>query len=73
MKENQHEVKIKVKYQIGDEVYLISDPDQFKRMVLGYVIMPGFIKYIVCLSDQETNHYEIELSSEKSHEYVFQN
>lgn len=55
----------KLPFAIGDTVYLVTDPDQFERLVTGVVFKPAGISYEVCFSDlSATYHYEFELSHE---------
>lgn len=55
----------KFKYDLGDIVYLITDPDQLERMVTGIRIRPSGVIYSITHSTLETDHYDIELSSKK--------
>lgn len=62
---------MKPKYHIGEIVYLISDSDQLPRIITGIMFRPhGFCYYISCATE-ETRHYEIEVSHEKT--YVLSN
>lgn len=55
---------IENKYQIGDFVYLVTDPDQEKRMVTGITVRVSGILYLISLGERETSHYEFELSDQ---------
>lgn len=60
------EMKINPKYEIGQTVYLKTDPDQFARMVVGYHVWSNGITYAVAFSSEsEVVAEEIELSAEK--------
>jgi hypothetical protein len=52
------------KYNIGDFVYLITDPDQYKRIVTGINVSFSGIMYEVSFGERETPHYEFELSDQ---------
>jgi hypothetical protein len=52
-------------FEIGGFVYLKTDPEQLIRVVTGITIRPGgLLEYKVSNADNETTHYEIELSLE---------
>lgn len=61
-------MKINNKYNLEDKVYLVTDMEQYPRMVLGITLnIGGVITYLVGCSDGEpTTHYECELSDEKN-------
>lgn len=61
-------VKIELDFDTGDFVYLITDPDQIRRMVTEVKLLPGGVAlYVVGYSDNETSeHYSIELSDTKN-------
>jgi len=50
-------------YNYGDEVYLITDIYQHKRIVSGYITRPGLFTYLVVCGTEETGHFEFELSN----------
>lgn len=55
----------KVKYDFGDLVYLITDPEQLQRMVVGVRIRSsGSIVYLLACGTQETDHTDTEISTE---------
>lgn len=63
----------KVKFLVGTEVYLRTDPKQHKRIVTGVIIKPGGYEYEVKYSVYEpTLHYDIELSEERDDEMYAQ-
>lgn len=56
---------INPKFKVGDPAYLKTDPDQYERIVLGYVIQPGAIMYTTQLvNEKPTDHYDFELTGE---------
>lgn len=64
----------KVKFLVGTEVYLKTDPRQHKRIVTAVYIKPGGYEYEVRYSVYEpTLHYDIELSEERDAELYAQN
>lgn len=51
-------------FNIGDNVYLKTDPDQHERMITEITIQPNnCIVYTVNVSDMTSVHYEIELTN----------
>lgn len=57
---------MKTLYRIGDSVYLKSDPNQFERIITGILYRQGGYMYVlICGSDDETFHFEFELSFDK--------
>lgn len=60
-------LKINVAYDYGKEVYLVSDPDQEKMIVVGYEILPGdMVKYKVSGLNFIASFYDFELSDQKA-------
>jgi len=58
---------IEVEFEHGDEVYVVTDPGQFKRIVTSINIKPkGAIVYELSMDGGATYHYDFELSGEKS-------
>lgn len=55
---------VNFKFDFGDEVYIIVDPDQRKRMVTGMICRPGGIAY-ECTGPDIKWCYDFELSTEK--------
>lgn len=54
------------KFEIGDFVYLTTDPDQLKRVVTAIKYCKGGeLVYGVQCGTVESFHYEFELSTEK--------
>lgn len=54
------------KFEFGDIVYLKTDRDQFERIVIGIRISPLGIIYRVAVGAVETDHYDMELTTEKN-------
>lgn len=54
------------KYEFGDIVYLKTDRDQFERIVIGIKVSPIGILYRVAVGAVETDHYDMELTTEKN-------
>jgi hypothetical protein len=53
------------KYNIGDTVYLKTDPEQKKRLVFAFEIRIGqVIVYWLSCGAESSPHYEFEISSE---------
>lgn len=59
-------MKINNEYNHFDEVYLISDNDQYKRIVIEIKILPNnLLVYILSCNGEFSEHYENELTKEK--------
>lgn len=56
---------MKPEYNIGDEVYLKTDPDQLRRMVTGYTVRPIGILYLLSSGSSEGQHYSVEITKDK--------
>jgi hypothetical protein len=56
---------IENKFNLGDSVYLSTDSDQHKRIVVGICVWPCGIKYELGYGSITTWHHEIEMSIEK--------
>jgi hypothetical protein len=56
----------KIEHELGEIVYLITDPDQFERMVTGIILRPNNqVIYEISFMNSETQHYSIEFTSER--------
>ena len=55
---------IENEYNIGDLVYLTTDPDQFQRLVITINILPNNITYGLQCGTGVSYHYDIEISKE---------
>jgi len=56
-------VKIENRFEIGQIVYLKTDPDQLARIVYGIVIYEkNRLIYRVALAEMTSKHYEFEMS-----------
>lgn len=58
-------MKISTKYDLGDMVYLVTDPDQKERMVVSIEIRPNSVMYNLVCAEQNSWHYEMEMQVEK--------
>jgi hypothetical protein len=54
----------KISFNIGDYVYLKTDIDQYKRLVTGYTVRFNEVTYLLSLGEEESTHYELEISDE---------
>jgi len=54
----------KISFNIGDYVYLKTDIDQYKRLVTGYTVRFNEVTYLLSLGEEESTHYELEISNE---------
>ena len=58
---------IKNKFEIGQTVYLVTDPEQMPNIVTGINIKPGNrLTYDVCFMSNTNDYYDFELSAEKN-------
>lgn len=59
---------MKKKYKVTDIVYLVTDPEQYQRIVTGIIERASHYTYLVsCGSDEETEHFDFELSDTKDY------
>ena len=54
------------KFDIGQCVYLVTDPIQDERMVVAFTVRLGGIFYEVALGEMSTYHQDIEMSTERN-------
>lgn len=54
------------KYELGDMVYLKTDPDQRARIVSAFLIRPGFIEYRLDYGTDFSWHADFVISIEKN-------
>ena len=55
----------RVKFNIGQDVYLKTDTDQHKRIVTGYIVRDFGVVYLITHETDENEHYECEISIEQ--------
>jgi hypothetical protein len=60
------ELANKIVYDLGDIVYLKTDPDQHKRMIGRVGVDFAGVVYTLCMGDITSIHYAEEISSEKT-------
>lgn len=54
------------KFNIGDIVYVVTDPDQMGRIITSFEVTPGNVLIYRCYCGTvNSNHYDFELSKEK--------
>lgn len=53
------------KFNLGDCVYIKTDSEQKRRMVIGILIRPSGILYELNCGDRSSYHYQMEISVEK--------
>ena len=54
-----------IEFEIGDSVYLKTDPDQVERLVTGITIRPGGISYALTDVTTESFHYSFEITKQR--------
>ena len=52
-------------FDIGDSVYLKTDPEQLERIVYGIEIRVTGLLYSLCCGVSTSNHYDFEISKDK--------
>ena len=62
---------INFKYNFGDIVYLIHDPDQVERMVTSYMVKPLGVLYGLSVGELESYHYDFEIASDKNQRILY--
>lgn len=54
-------------FNFGQIVYLKADPDALARIVTGIKVRPGnAILYTLACAEQESTHYELEITDDKT-------
>lgn len=56
-------MKFETRYDLGQLVYLITDPDQKERMVTEVRVTPNGMEYGLSLGDGSCFAYELEIST----------
>ena len=56
---------INTKFNIGDMVYLKTDPEQLERMVYAIDIRQTGLLYSLCCGTSTSNHYDFEMTTDK--------
>lgn len=54
------------RFEIGDIVYLKTDPDQYQRMVSGIIVGMYCLNYELALGDGSSTHHDFEISTTKN-------
>lgn len=61
---------IPVSYNIGEEVYLITDSEQETRIVTGILLKPNkLVMYELACCEDISYHYAFEITKEKQLKY----
>jgi len=50
--------------QIGEIVYLITDPDRIPRLITKFTVDEGSVKYRLAYGDKKSWHYQMEITRE---------
>jgi hypothetical protein len=56
---------INTKFNIGDTVYLKTDPEQLERIVYAIDIRQTGLLYSLCCGTNTSNHYDFEITTDK--------
>lgn len=54
------------KFELGETVFLMTDPEQFPRIVTALSVNPNGIIYKLAQGVNESYHYDCEISREKA-------
>ena len=54
-------------YEIGETVYLKTDPDRLARMVVCIQVSKQDLVYFAVSGERESHHYDFELTKEKNY------
>lgn len=57
-------MRIENKFTHGQEVYLVTDPEQNKRLIYGIVVYENDLLYKVAFGTTISEHYTFELSAD---------
>lgn len=64
-------MKIQTELDIGQSVYLKTDPDQYERLITAIIIEPSDILYEISLGVEVSRHYFFEISLESNNLKLF--
>jgi hypothetical protein len=60
----------KTKYEIGEIVYLVTDPDQSRFMITGILIRSSGTVYELSCGLDVSFHTDIEISSKRNNDHL---
>ena len=61
-----NKITIDSTYDIGDIVYLVTDPDRLERVVISITIIPQYIvTYQLACGSEVSTHYNYEICEQK--------
>jgi hypothetical protein len=60
-------MNINNKFEIGEIVYLVTDPEQFPRLVFGFLVSENSLLYRLACGVVTSDHYSMEISKEKNY------
>jgi hypothetical protein len=58
-------MKINTEFDLGEEVYISTDLDQYRRIITGIEISPGGIQYRLSVGMEFSWHYDVEISRDR--------
>lgn len=59
-------LKTNISFEIGQQVYVLTDPDQLPRQVVYIKVTPNGVLYGISSLGEEFECYEIELTEEST-------
>ena len=63
---------IKTKFNMFEQVYIIHDPHQCKRLITGIRVAPGALLLQLSFGETFSEVYEQEVSTEKNQNHLFE-
>jgi hypothetical protein len=66
--EKKKTIKAEVKFYIGDDVVLISDPDRLPRIVTSILVHLDTVEYRLACGTEMTDHWGFEIEAIKKNE-----
>lgn len=61
--------ELKIFFEIGEIVFLLTDDDQKKRIITSYTVYPNEIVYTLSQGTTTSNHYAIEITKGKNYNF----
>ncbi|PMD93547.1 hypothetical protein BWI97_18315 [Siphonobacter sp. BAB-5405] len=59
------QLSVELEYQIGQPVWLKTDPEQHERMITAIILIPKNIMYRVAMAGEESEHYGFEIFTDQ--------
>jgi hypothetical protein len=59
-------LKIQNEFELEQEVFLVTDPDQNRHLITAIVVLPGAVMYRLSCNGEEAEFYAFEISRAKN-------